>query len=226
MAVEDKVAFKYDNQKQLKQLIGLLADKSIELSAWAFATAPEEFHNLHNKINEVSYKGSLCTKEELKVLKSLTKEISEWSKQLKIFPFTSLEFNEIYRTAQIKHNFPYYDYDNRDNQSDLSLFIDSNPLNIINNNFRFYSIQIRELREKKDINLAKNVLINLDENQYKIKSLNAGLNPSDYTSDHYYGGTSYDGQLWVNDGLIEITGMKINKDKFIENITKIGMNQQ
>src|SRR3989344_1906996 len=241
MAVEDELTFRYDNQTQLKQLTEILSNYSIELSAGAHAVVPEDFSKLYEKVltksqtqrhfDPTDSRDVQQRDEEIKELRKLTKEITQYSKKLKVFPFTSLKLDGTSKSPNIEHKFPYYDRRHTDEYSeeDLAHFLDSNPLNIVNDNFRFCSIWVDCIRGRKDIMLAKNVLTNLNEDQYKIGWINARLNPYDYTSDHYCDETSDNGSLHTEKGLVIITRMKIGKDsqnKLIENINKIGMKQQ
>lgn len=214
---EDEQKFSYTSQEQLKLLVALLAESSIELSAFMGATVPDEFRGLRDRIYEMrrTFRG----KEELEQSEPLLERLIEQAREYKVLPFTSIRCDfAINGRPQIE---PAYDFWRIDDP----FFGGENPLAFVEG-WRVSSICMTNARKKRDIKIIKETVIGIPTEKYTIRSISAGLDPRDYTSDHYFDGTDYSGHLNASDGTITLTGaakVKGGFDQLLKKLAEMGI---
>ncbi len=214
---EDDQTFSYTSNEQLKLLVALLAESSIELSVHMMAVVPEEFRKLRDRICSLRGTGNRKDEEESK---PLLEKIIEQAKEHRVLPFTSLKCDfAIYGRAQIESAYGFRRIE------DNPFIGGEHPLAFVEG-WRVYGINMTDARKERDIRVIKETAISIPSDKYTITSIRAGLNPCDYTSDHYFDGTDYDGYLWAGDGTITLTGaakVKGGFDKMLKKLAEMGI---
>ncbi len=83
--------------------------------------------------------------------------------------------------------------------------LESHPTNFSRE--RFQEVSFEGFNGETQIKKLKEAVGKFTEREkYKIVQIRAGLNPRDYTSDHYYDGVDYDGHLFAGGGNFEVSG--------------------
>ena len=210
--------FSYQSQEQLKLLVGLLSENSIEASLGLKAVVPEDFDTLHNLISK--YSGNY-SKELVPTLRHAADRLLAIATEQKVLPFDTLRFKFYFGSK------PDVEHHGHALWRELELERFEHP-RAFTEGWRYFSIRMDEARNPEHIRMIKETAASLDTTKYHITSLSAGLNPQDWQHE-YAGGTDFDGRLWAGGGEVTITGMKTtDKQKegtphLLEHLLKIGM---
>ncbi|HLF54255.1 MAG TPA: hypothetical protein VI612_00860 [Candidatus Nanoarchaeia archaeon] len=216
----EEQVFSYTSPEQLKLLVGLLAESSIRLDVWMRAAVPEEFVGLREELDRYDVYHHPEDKEQQKRLETEVGKLFELAQTARVLPFTSLQDNFYCGGTQIKHKYAFHRAKFKFPWNEAI-----HPLRILEG-WRFYTIGLQEAEKPADIQQVKQTVVNMPTDRYVITNINAGLNPRDYTSDHYYDGTDYDGHLFASNGTITLTGSAAVPErttKLLEALLKIGV---
>lgn len=197
--------FSYSNPAQLRDLLAILTDECVELTVYARAQAPEEFHKKIQTFRELNDRGWYHEKKnpaEQELAHQLFTEISATGVELHIMPFTTFKIGQ-YEKPDIDKDFNLYD---RSKETE-ELLHKLTSFARITEGWRFRHLHLDQSRTKAIIQNFKEIILGRPD--YEITSIHAGLHPHDRTSDHYYDTTSYAANLSAGNGRIKISGTDI-----------------
>ncbi len=235
---EERHNYTYERQDQLKLLISLLAENSLELSVNMKAVVPREFDALIERIlrekqmdtdavRALAPEGSIEERyaAHREVVGNLLEELAKEAERLKVFPFTSLScLFPLYWGPDIKHTFPYH-FKGHKRIDELYFRLLASPLALLRG-WRFHSIWMEDARDGTNIRVVKDTAVNTPEDQYIITSVYAGLNPRDWGGGcSYTSGTDYDAHLSAENGIITVSGVNIEK-VVLDLVEKIGVREK